>query len=138
MKNRYINLAKISEAKFRQLLKCFSLDLTATQTAQLCILNRNTLNRIYVEMRHRIFLFQCQNSPVEPEKEEFEADESYFGPRMVKGKRRRVVGSKIIVFGLYKRNGMIYTEIVSDCKSVTLSAIIREKANIESVIHTDG
>jgi len=34
-KNRYFRFAKISEARFRSLLRCFALDLTATQTAAL-------------------------------------------------------------------------------------------------------
>jgi transposase-like protein len=134
MKNRYINLAKISDDKFRQLLKCFSLDLTASDTAKMVGLNRNTVNRIYTEMRQRIYLFQCETSPVKPEKENFKADESYFGPRRIRGKRGRGVGSKIIVFGLFKRSGNVYTEIVPDVKSTTLSAIIRGKVDI----HTDG
>ena len=33
---------------------------------------------------------------------------------------------------------MVYTEIVPDVKSKTLQAIIRGRADIESVIHTDG
>ena len=69
---------------------------------------------------------------------EFEADESYFGPRRVKGKRGRGAGSKTIVFGLYKRDGKVYTEIVPDAKALTLQGIIRGHADIDSVIHTDG
>jgi len=69
---------------------------------------------------------------------EFEADESYFGARRVKGKRGRGAGGKTIVFGLYKRNGKVYTEIVPDVKSKTLQGIIRGRTSIESVIHTDG
>ncbi|MDR0918739.1 MAG: IS1595 family transposase, partial [Oscillospiraceae bacterium] len=62
---------------------------------------------------------------------------SYFGPTRVKGKRGRGAGLKTIVFGLYKRGGEVYTEIVPDCKSATLSAIIRGRADIESVIYSD-
>jgi transposase-like protein len=68
----------------------------------------------------------------------YEADESYFGPRRVKGKRGRGAGSKTIVFGLYKRNGKVYTKIVPDAKARTLQAIIRGQVDVNSVIHTDG
>ncbi|GHU53814.1 hypothetical protein FACS1894132_07090 [Clostridia bacterium] len=136
MKKKDIKLAKISEYKFRQLLKCFVLDFTAT--AKMTNLNRNTVNRIYNEIRRKIFDYQLKMSPIQPEKEEFEVDESYFGSRRVKGKRGRGAGSKIIVFGLYKRDGKVYTEIVSDCKSATLSRIIRGRADIDSVIYSDG
>jgi len=41
-KNRYARRTKISEAKFRELVKIFSLELEATQIAELANLNRNT------------------------------------------------------------------------------------------------
>ena len=65
-------------------------------------------------------------------------DESYFGPRRVKGKRGRGAGDKTIVFGLYKRNGKVYTEIVPGAADHTLQRIIRGHANIDSVIHSEG
>ncbi len=43
---------------------------------------------------------------------QIEVDESYFGARRVRGKRGRGAGGKTIVFGIYKRNGKVYTEIV--------------------------
>jgi len=64
-------------------------------------------------------------------KGKYEADESYFGARRVRGKQGRGASKKTIVFGLFKRNGKVYTEIVSDCKSATLSNIIRGRADIE-------
>ncbi|MBL0251146.1 MAG: transposase [Polaromonas sp.] len=67
---------------------------------------------------------------------ELEADESYFGPRRVRGKRGRGAGNKTIVFGLLKRGDQVYTEIVPDASKRTLQAIIRGKAL--SVINTDG
>ncbi len=39
--------ARISRAKFRQILRSFALDLTATQTAALTNLNRNTRNALF-------------------------------------------------------------------------------------------
>ena len=138
MKNKYIYRSKITESKFREILRLFLIDLTATQVAEITNISRNSINVIFNKMRNRIFEICNNNSPIQPEKQEFEADESYFGPRRVKGKRGRGSGLKTIVFGLYKRDGKVYTEIVPDVKSATLSAIIRGRADIESVIHTDG
>ena len=135
MENKYVNRSKISGAKFRQLVKHFVIDLTATDSAQLCSLNRNTVNRFYNAFRERIAEYCAQTSPIVGE---FEIDESYFGPRRVRGKRGRGAGSKTIVFGLFKRDGKVYTEIVPDCKAATLQAIIRGHVDIESVIHSDG
>ena len=135
MKNRYANQAKISEPKFRQIVKCFALDLTATQAAEMCALNRNTVNRFYSAMRARIAECTRQTFPVSGE---VEVDESYFGAKRVRGRRGRGAGGKAVVFGLFKRGGKVYTEIVPDAKATTLQAIIRGHAAIESIIHSDG
>ena len=52
-KNRYIKCEKISEAKFRVLLKHFSHDLDAITVASLVHLNRKTVNRYLNHIRKR-------------------------------------------------------------------------------------
>ena len=135
MKNKYINRSKISEAKFRQIVRLFTLDLTATQITEIVKLNPKTVDLLINKIRARILLMSKSEDLTAGT---FEADESYFGPRRVKGKRGRGAESKTIVFGLYKRDGKVYTEIVPNASAKTLQAIIRGKADIESVIHTDG
>ncbi len=49
--------AKISAKKFRQILRSFALDLTATQIAVLTNLNRNTVNRYLTFIRQEIARF---------------------------------------------------------------------------------
>jgi transposase len=88
--------AKISRAKFRQLLKLFALDLTATQITALVGLNRNTVNR-YLTLIRRAVAEYCQRES--PFSGEVELDESYFGARRVRGKRGRGARGKTIVFG---------------------------------------
>ena len=46
-KNRYIKKAHISERKFKEILQCFCLDLTAKQTSEITKVNRNTINRYF-------------------------------------------------------------------------------------------
>ena len=113
----------------------FSLDLDASQIAKLTALNRNTINRYLAEIRARISDY-CNNQS--PFSGEVELDESYFGARRVKGKRGRGAFGKTIVFGIFKRKGKVYTEIVPDCRRSTLQAVIRGRVSLESVIHTDG
>ncbi|WP_243313634.1 IS1595 family transposase [Fundidesulfovibrio agrisoli] len=132
--DRY-NRSKISEAKFRQLVKLFAIDLDASQIAQVAGLNRNTVNRYLTAIRQRVAEFCEQESPVFGE---VEVDESYFGPRRVKGQHGRGAGCKTIVFGIFKRQGKVYTEIVPDCSRKTLQAIIRGRVGLDSVIHSDG
>lgn len=42
-----------------------------------------------------------------------------------------------IVFGLLKREGNVYTEIIPDCSKATLQGIIRGHIELDSVINTD-
>ena len=135
MKNKYAKRSKISEAKFREIIKLFAADLDAGQIAEIAHLNRNTVNRYLMQIRSRIAEYCQETSPI---KGEIEVDESYFGARRVKGKRGRGANGKTIVFGLYKRNGKVYTEIVPDCSKTTLQGIIRGRVELDSVIHSDG
>lgn len=127
--------ARISKVKFRQILRSFALDLTATQIASLTNLNRNTVNRYLTLIRQSIARFCEQESPFSGT---VELDESYFGSRYVRGRRGRGALGKTIVFGIYKRNGKVYTEIVPDVRKDTLLQIVKGKVSIDSVIHTDG
>jgi transposase len=133
--NRYFRYSKISEAKFRRLVRCFALDLTATQTAEITGVSIRSVNTIFLRMRKKMAA-ECERCS--PFGGELEADESYFGPRRVRGKRGRGARGKTIVFGLLKRGNQVYTEIVPDASKATLQAIIRGKASPESILHTDG
>lgn len=134
-KNRYYRRSRISEARFRRLLRAFALDLTATAAAQLTGLSIRRINDVYLKVRRRIAERCEQQSPF---RGEVEVDESYFGPKRVRGKRGRGAGGKTIVFGIFKRNGHVYTEIVPDAKKTTLLKAIRGQVDPASVVHSDG
>lgn len=135
LKNKYANRSKISEKKLRELVRLFSLDIGATNIAELTGLNRNTVNRYLDEIRVKIAEFCEEESPVSGE---VEVDESYFGPRRVRGKKGRGALGKTIVFGLFKRAGKVYTEIVPNCSKRVLQQVIRGRIDVDSVIHSDG
>lgn len=134
-KNRYSIRARITTRQFRDILRYFSLDIEATKIAKLSGVNRNTVNRYLNLIRERL-LEDCERQS--PFDGEVEVDESYFGPRRVRGKRGRGASGKTIVFGVFKRNGKVYTEIVPDVKKRSLQAIIRGRVDIGSIIHSDG
>jgi len=134
MINKYINRSRISEAKFRNLLQLFCLDIDAHTIAIITGLSRNTINRHFRLIRERIAELCQQSSPFSGE---VEVDESYFGARRVKGKRGRGASGKTPVFGILQRGGKVYTEIVPDCARKTLQAIIRGKVDPDSIIHSD-
>lgn len=133
--NRYYKCAKISEAKFRQVLRLFALDLTASDAARLTGLSRVSTSTLYQRLRR--YLVSLRQVPVELQGM-VEIDESYFGPRRGRGKRGRGAGGKTIVFGLFKRGGQVYVEIVPNCAKITLQAIIRGHVAPEAIVQTDA
>ena len=134
-KNCYARSSQLSEAKFRELVKLFSADLTAVQIAQLSGINRNTVNRYLRLIRERIVVY---NEAQRPFFGVVEVDESLFGAKRVKGKRGRGAYGKTTVFGIYERQGLVYTEVVPNCSKATLQGIIRGKVDIRSLINSDG
>ncbi len=134
-KNKYIKNAKLSEKKFREILKLFCADIPALKIAELTNVNRNTVNRYLRLFRERIAEI-CENSS--PFSGEVEMDESYFGAHRVRGKRGRGAKGKTIVFGLLKRGGKVYTQIVPDVSRKTLMQVIDGKVEKEAVMYTDG
>ena len=124
----YIKRSRISNAKFREFLKLFCLDLTATQIAANSHLNRNTVNRLIPLIRKRMAELSEEQARMAGV---VEVDESYFGPHRVRGKRGRGASGKTIVFGLHKRGGCVFSQTV-------LQGVIRGKVALESIIHSDG
>jgi len=135
-----IKNSKLSRYKLLKVVDCFCIDIDATKSSQILQINRNTTNRYFKLFRQLIAAHQ------QAEKEQFvgvvEVDESFFGPARTRGRpgpRKRGRGTKKQpVFGIYERNGRVYTELVTDCSATTLQKIIRGRINPESVIHSDG
>ena len=134
-KNRYYRRSRIAEKKFRQLIRCFVMDFTATDTAEMIGVSVRSVNNIYLKLRARLAESCELASPLQGA---VEVDESYFGACRVRGKRGRGAYGKTIVFGVLKREGKVYTEIVPDCSKPTLQGIIRGHVEVSTVIHSDG
>ena len=66
-----------------------------------------------------------------------ELDESYFGGQR-KGRRGRGAAGKVVVFGILKRNGRVYTVVVDNAKSETLFPVIKKKIMPDSIVYTDS
>ncbi len=130
----------LSEYKVKKILWHFVVDVTATQTSELLGINRNTVNRYYTLFRKIIYCYQQER--FEKVVGSVELDESYFGASRVRGfhgKRKRGRGTnKQPVFGIFLRDGDVYTEIVPDAKKATLQAIIKRRVDVQSVIYSDG
>ena len=135
-----VKSAKISDYKLKKIIKCFCLDVTADKTAYLTGMNRNTINRWYLVFRKAIYAWQ--DKEFKQIFGEAEVDESYFGAKRIRGfhgKLKRGRGTlKQPVFGLLKRNGRVYTEIIKNCSKPILQAIIKGKVDPSTVIYSDG
>jgi len=136
MKNKYLNNAHISEAKFRKVLKYFASDFDATKCSQLTNLSRKTINKLYHKFRVRIY--QIEENQSNKINGEIEIDEAYFGAKRIRGKKGRGAKGKIPVIGLLKRNGKVFTQIINNCTRKELMPIIKGKILEKSTIYTDG
>ena len=132
--------SKLSEYKVKKIIQYFCIDIDATKTAQLLNLNRNTINRWYSIFRQAIYDYQTEQK--NQLYGSIEVDESYFGAKRRRGyhgKLKRGRGTlKQPVFGIFERDGRVYTEIVPDCTAKSLQAIILGRVSLESVIYSDG
>jgi len=136
MTNRYIFDARISERKFKELLKMFCADLAALTAGKLTVVNRKTSQRIYELLRKRVVELAVEEA--RPLMGEVEIDDSYFGPRRVRGKRGRGAGGKTPVIGLLKRGGKVFTSVVKNCSKAELEPIIKGQVLSQATIYTDG
>ena len=131
---------KISTYVIKKILQCFCIDIDATRTALLVVVNRKTVNHYFLRFRLAVYAQRVQ------EKRKLigqaECDEAYFGARRRRGfhgKLKRGRGTlKQPVFGLFERHGEVFTEIVPDCKKQTLQDLILGKVALQTVIYTDG
>ena len=135
-----LKYSKLTTYKEKKIMQCFCVDIDATKTSKILSNNRKTINRYFNLFREAIYVHQTNE--FKKFVGEIEFDESYFGAkrkRGFRGKLKRGRGTqKRPVFGILKRNGHVYTEIIPDCKKKTLQSIIRGKVSPESIIYSDG
>ena len=135
-----IQNGKISGYKVGKILKHFVVDVEASKTADLLGLNRKTVDDYYNLFRKLIYVEQKR--AFERLTGIIELDESYFGARRIRGlhiKLKRGRGTrKQPVFGIYQRDGRVYTEIVPNCSGSTLQTIIEHIVSINAEINSDG
>ena len=142
-KNKYVRRAKISEYKFRKMVKYFAEDLSATQISVLTAINRNTVNRYLNEIRGRIVEFCEQYAPfIDETYDEQAADElTNFNQEALASLNGSVVkvqgfGAKLSSnLGLLKRRGKVYAEMLTNCTTAKLSRMLQGKAVTPVTVH---
>ena len=137
MKNKYLKSSRISEAKFRELLRLFAADIPALTATKLLRLNYRTTHRIYTLLRQRIVRLSW--AEFTPFFGEIEVDESYFGARRIRGRLGRAPAEgKIPVLGLHKRGQRVFVSVVKECYKEALRPILRGNILAQSDVYTDG
>ena len=102
LKNRYQKYSKISERKFRDILKYFALDFTASDTATLTMVSVRSVNTIFLKLRKRI-VQECGKQT--PFSGVIELDESYDSNHPVN--TIWVLGFMTVFYALYKHRQII-------------------------------
>ena len=129
---------RISRQKYSIILRSFIADIPARKTAKIANVNRKTVDRYYKMFRALIIQAALQEREQIQLHNGIEVDESYFGPSRIRGKRGRGASKKIIVLGLLKRQGRVYTQIINRVAQQELLPIIRRVVQSGSDIYTDG
>ena len=107
---------------------------TGRCAAALVGVNAKTACFYFQRLRHIIHQESLRDTPFDGE---IEVDESYFGG-VRKGKRGRGSAGKVPVFGILKRGGKVYTQIIPDASGATLMPIMQDKIKPDSIVYTDG
>lgn len=110
-----ITRCKLNKKSQIKLLAFFIAEVTARTAADLLGIQPNSAALFYRKIR-QIIMYHLNQDAIEVFEGHLELDESYFGGAR-KGKRGRSAAGKVIVFGLLKHNGKVYTIVVADTKS---------------------
>ena len=131
-----LKYSKLSPRQTGELLKLFVAGATARTAADLVGVHRNTAALFFAKVRAVIAAHQERvmadafDGPVE-------IDESYFGGHR-KGKRGRGAAGKVAVFGILKRGGTVFAQMIADCGRATLVPIVRRRVTPDSVVYSDS
>ena len=130
-----ISHCRLKKSTQSRLLEYFVLEVTARSAANLLGIQPNSAILFYRKVRQVIALYLAQEA-AEIFNGDIEIDESYFGG-VRKGKRGRGAAGKVVVFGMLKRHGKVYTVIVENTKASTLMPVIANKIKPDSFVYTD-
>jgi len=109
--------AKLTNFKIKQVISLFCFDIPASKIAGMTSINRNTINLWF--KKFRLAIYARQHKEFKKIFGEAEVDECYFGARRIRGFHGKLKcgrgARKQPVFGILKRNGRVYTEIIPNC-----------------------
>jgi len=134
--NKYYHRSRISEWKFRELARCFALDLSATDAARRTNLTRKTTTVVFLKIRHRIAEECERSSPFvlgQIARDAGHLCTLCFCNKCSKGRARRAP-----VFALIKHEDGVFTEMAPDCRKAFLSTVIRGREGFDASGNRNG
>jgi transposase len=129
-----LKFSKLTPRQHGELLKLFVTGATARSAAELIGVHRNTAALFFTKLRTLIARHQDEQL-----RQVFDGEvdrRKYFGG-VRKGKRGRGAAGKVAVFGLLKRGGKVYAQMIANCRRATLVPIIRKRVKPDSVVYSD-
>ncbi|HGP0415374.1 TPA: IS1595 family transposase, partial [Neisseria meningitidis] len=105
-----ITHCKLKKKVQKELLRFFVLEVTARSAADILGIHPNSAVLFYRKIR-TVINHHLALAADEVFEDPVEQDESDFGGRR-KGRRGRGAAGKVVVFGILKRNGRVYTVVV--------------------------
>ena len=130
-----LSRCKLRDYQQKRLLEYYVLEVTARAAANMLQIHPNCAALFYTKVRILIAQ-QLALDALQMFDGSIELDESYFGG-VRKGKGGRGAAGKVVVFGILKRGGRVYTQVVEDTKTETLMGQIRAKVMPDSVVYTN-
>ncbi|TWW01760.1 LuxR C-terminal-related transcriptional regulator [Chitinophaga pinensis] len=134
MKNKYLKGAHLSERKFKEILRLFAEDLTATQIANISGVSRVTVNSYLKKIRQQIARHCESLSPSDNHNRSVaparltHASPAEDGDVSVKTEVGRTV--KPVVFGIYRSSDRLHTEILPDVSRSMIHSVVRSSRSI--------
>jgi hypothetical protein len=135
MKNKYLKGAHLSERKFKEILRLFAEDLTATQIANISGVSRVTVNSYLKKIRQQIARHcesllpaESHSRPATPARNVHHASSADEGDVSVKTEVGRNV--RPVVFGIYRSSDRLHTEILPDVSRSMIHSVVRSSRSI--------
>ncbi|MCW3462713.1 IS1595 family transposase [Chitinophaga nivalis] len=138
MKNKYLKGAHLSERKFKEILRLFADDLTATQIANISGVSRVTINSYLKKLRHQIARYCETQHPVPAPVVAYDnrhsepfTDHDSGTLVAVKPEVDRII--KPVIFGICRSADRLHTEILPDVSRSMIHAATRGRSVLETV-----
>ena len=131
-----ITHCKLKKKSTKRTAPFFILEVTARSAADILGIHPNSAALFYRKIR-MVINYHLALAADEVFEGPVDLDESYFGGRR-KGRRGRGAAGKVVIFGILKRNGRIYTVVVDNAKPDTLMPVIKQKIILDSIVYTDS